>query len=228
MAKSGNHSDTRGHILQAALKSFADCGYAGTSVQQIVDNARVSKPALYYYFGDKAGLFQALVDQAHDERLQLMQEAASRGSTVAEKLEESLTELFEYAVRNRELVRLGFATAFAAPGENPPKINCREKGRRNFEFLASLISAGQESGELDRRFDSDDLAMGIYGQLNSYVMLRLLAPECFPLKRQTARRIVQLFMQGAASKSHTTNANGVKKIVAPRISRHRRLTAKKE
>ena len=62
--------ETRQQILQAALKRFANSGYAATSVQQIVDDAQVSKPALYYYFRDKAGLFQALVHEAHDERYQ--------------------------------------------------------------------------------------------------------------------------------------------------------------
>ena len=66
MGNTLNHSDsaTRQHLLQAALKSFADRGYAATSVQHIVDAARVSKPALYYYFKDKAGLFDALVDRS--------------------------------------------------------------------------------------------------------------------------------------------------------------------
>ena len=60
-----------------------------------------------------------------------------------------------------------------------------------------LIAQGQASGELDRRFSVDDLAMGIYGQLNSYVMVRLLVPDC-PLDRRTARQIVRLFLEGAA------------------------------
>ena len=67
IAKTINPSVTRQHILRAALKHFANSGYAAASVQEIVDDARVSKPALYYYFQDKAGLFQALVDEAHDE-----------------------------------------------------------------------------------------------------------------------------------------------------------------
>src|SRR5229473_2028049 len=97
-------SATRTHLLRAALKSFADRGYAATSVQDIVDAARVSKPALYYYFKDKAGLFDALVDQAHDERYRLMQDATQRGRTLAEKLEEIAAALFEFSVQNRELM----------------------------------------------------------------------------------------------------------------------------
>ena len=204
MAKTVNHSTTRQHILQAALKSFARCGYAATSVQHIVDAAGVSKPALYYYFADKAQLFQALVDQAHDERYRLMQAAAERGRTVAEKLEQIVAAVFEFALRNRELMRLAFATAFAASGESPGRVKCHEKGRRNYEFVRSLIKHGQAAGELSRRFDLDDLAMGIYGQLNSYVMVRLLVPDC-PLDGRTARQVVRLFLQGAASPQHKVN-----------------------
>ena len=197
MSKNGNGSATRDHILQAALKSFADYGYAATSVQHIVDAAQVSKPALYYYFKDKADLFQALVDHAHDERYRYMQEAAGRGENIAKKLEEIVAATFEFSHRNRELMRLAFATAFGASGEAPGQVKCREKGRRNFEFVRSLIENAQEDGELNSRYSADELAMGIYGQLNNSIMLRLLVPDC-PLNRQTAKQMVRLFLEGAA------------------------------
>jgi AcrR family transcriptional regulator len=209
VAKTVNHSTTRQHILQAALKSFARCGYAATSVQHIVDVAGVSKPALYYYFADKAQLFQALVDQAHEERYRLMQAAAERGRTVAEKLEQLVAAVFEFSLRNHELMRLAFATAFAGSGESPGRVKCLEKGRRSFEFIRSLIELGQASGELDHCFGVDELAMGIHGMLNSYVMVRLLVPDC-PLDRRTAKEIVRLFMEGAARRQN--KANGAKRV----------------
>lgn len=223
MPKTGDHADsaTRRQIMHAALRSFARRGYAAASVQEIVDAARVSKPALYYYFADKAHLFQALVDEAHDERYRLMQKAAARGQSVAEKLEEIVAAIFEFSLRNRELMRLAFATAFAAAGEAPGGIRCREKGRRNFEFIQGLIAQGQKSGELNRRFNLDELAMGIFGQLNSYVMVRLLVPDC-PLNRQTARQIVRLFLEGAAQRPPAPN--GVPHPTAR--NNHRRLQKK--
>src|SRR3954451_24011199 len=112
-----NPATTREDILQAALKRFAHSGYAAASVQQIVGDASVSKPALYYYFRDKAGLFQALVDEAHDERYRLMQKAAARKTDLSGQLIEILTALFDFLSKNRELMRISFATAFAAPGE---------------------------------------------------------------------------------------------------------------
>jgi len=189
---------TRQHILDAALRQFADRGYAGTSVQDIVDAASVTKPTLYYHFGNKAGLYQALVDYAHDERFRLMQEAAAKGQAVSEKLVEILNALFAFLRNNRELMRIAFATAFAAPGELPEEIRYFDKCSRNFEFIHALIKQGQRDGELSNRFDSEELAFGIYGQFNMYVMAHLILPEC-KLDRQTAGRIVDLFLSGAAA-----------------------------
>src|SRR5436190_559216 len=198
-------SATRRHELQAALKRFAECGYEGTSVQEIVEAANVTKPTLYYYFGNKMELYQALVDYAHDERRRLMQAAAERGETIADKLVEILAAVFDFLQNNRDLMRIAFATAFAAPGELPAEIRYMDKCTRNFEFIHDLIKVGQVVGELDRRFDSKELAFGIYGQLNMYLMAHLLMPDC-KLNRQTAERIVQLFLAGAQAKGQRANS----------------------
>ena len=198
MAIHALNSETRGEILRAALKRFAHSGYTAASVQQIVDEAKVSKPALYYYFGDKAGLFQALVDEAHDDRLRLMQAAVARGKDLKARLVEILTASFDYLEKNRELMRIAFATAFAAPGEMPEGLRYSEKCERNFEFVHSLMKQALAAGVLDKRFDSREIAYGFYGQLNAYLVSQLLIPDCH-LNRAMAKRIVGLFLAGAAA-----------------------------
>lgn len=193
-------SDTRQQILRAALKRFADAGYAATSVQQIVDDARVSKPALYYHFADKAGLFQALVHEAHDERYRLLQEAAESHTDIRGQLEAILTALFTYFRENRELMRLSFATMFAAPGEVPEDAVCVEKCERNFEFVHSLIKNAQKNGDLDDNFSSQELTFAFSGQVNFYLVGHLVCEDCQP-DPLTAKRIVELFLAGAGPKS---------------------------
>lgn len=51
------------NILNVACRLFAFRGYDSVSVQEIADEAGITKPTLYYYFGSKAGLIQALVSQ---------------------------------------------------------------------------------------------------------------------------------------------------------------------
>jgi len=198
MAKSGPNGKTRQEILRAALKRFAHAGYAATSVHQIVGDAKVSKPTLYYYFPDKAGLFQALVNEAHDERFRLMREAAECERGFRGRLVEILAVLFDYFRENRELMRISLATAFAAPGEMPPGLRYLDRCERNFEFIHSLMKDALAHGDLDGRFESRELALGFYGQMNLYLMSHLLMPGQ-PLDRQTAVRIVDLFLTGAAS-----------------------------
>ena len=199
MAQATNSSRTRRQILRAAVKRFANAGYAAASVQQIVSDAKVSKPALYYHFHDKAGLFQALVSEAHDERFGVAQEAAARGRDFHGKLVEILVALFDYFHHNRELTRIAFATAFAAPGEVPANVRYLDKCQRNLEFIHSLMKHAQADGELSRRFGSRDLAYGFYGLMNFYVRSHLLFPD-YRLDRKAAERIVDLFLNGAGAK----------------------------
>ncbi len=189
-------SKTRQRILRVALKIFADCGYAGASVQAIVGGARVTKPVLYYYFGSKAGLYQALIHWAHDERYRLMQEAAGRVKGVAEQLTEVLAALFEFIHENRALMRIAFATAFAAAREIPKEIIYLPKGVRNFEFIHTLVRAGVATGELDGRIATRELAMGIFGMMNIKVMWHLVDPRR-KLTRQDAKATVRLYLDGA-------------------------------
>ncbi|MBT8335326.1 MAG: TetR/AcrR family transcriptional regulator [Gemmatimonadetes bacterium] len=58
------HSDRREHILEVAGHEFADHGFAGASVNRILDRAGLSKGVLYYYFEDKADLFETTLEAA--------------------------------------------------------------------------------------------------------------------------------------------------------------------
>ena len=165
-------------------------------MQAIVDSAKVTKPALYYYFANKAALYKALVDSAHDGRFRLMQNAAEKDDTLEAKLVEILDTLFKFLKGHRELMRLAFATAFASPGELPVKMNYLKKPQRNFEFIHSLIKKELAAGGLNRGFNSKELAFGFHGLMNIYIMANLVLPNC-PLNRKTAEGIVKLFLAGA-------------------------------
>jgi TetR/AcrR family transcriptional regulator len=191
-------SQTRGKILRSALKHFAECGYAGASVQSIVDTARVTKPTLYYYFKSKAGLFQALIDWAHDERYRLMCEAAESGGELGGQLTEVLAALFEFINSNRSLMRIAFATAFSARGEIPAEIRYVDKCERNFEFIHALIRRGLVDGAFNKTYSSRELTMSIYGMMTIKVMEHLLHGKP-RLTRRAAESIVQLFLGGAAA-----------------------------
>ncbi|MFO7893086.1 MAG: TetR/AcrR family transcriptional regulator [Longimicrobiales bacterium] len=60
-------------ILAAAADEFATHGYAGASLNRIIDAADISKGSLYYYFDDKADLFASVVEGAMDRLFRVVE-----------------------------------------------------------------------------------------------------------------------------------------------------------
>lgn len=54
-------ADRRSAILHAATSVFVERGFAGTTMDDVAAAARASKQTLYRQFGDKVGLFEALI-----------------------------------------------------------------------------------------------------------------------------------------------------------------------
>ncbi|MGC9053361.1 MAG: TetR/AcrR family transcriptional regulator, partial [Candidatus Hydrogenedens sp.] len=53
---------TEERLLKSALKLFSEKGYEGTSIREIIEDAGVTRPVLYYYFQNKEDLFRKLVE----------------------------------------------------------------------------------------------------------------------------------------------------------------------
>jgi AcrR family transcriptional regulator len=58
---------TTAALLGAARIEFAEYGYLAAKTERIVEAAGVTRGALYHHFRDKAALFDAVVEQMHDE-----------------------------------------------------------------------------------------------------------------------------------------------------------------
>jgi AcrR family transcriptional regulator len=64
-------SDTQSRLLEAAGQIFAEHGYRAATVRQICEKAGANVAAVNYYFGDKEGLYLAVlrsVPDAHAEK----------------------------------------------------------------------------------------------------------------------------------------------------------------
>src|SRR5947209_19304506 len=63
----GRRADKRRDVLLGGLTLFARDGYTRASVDAIADQAGVSTRTLYNHFGDKAGLFHAVITASSSE-----------------------------------------------------------------------------------------------------------------------------------------------------------------
>jgi AcrR family transcriptional regulator len=54
-------TDTKTQIINVAERLFAELGFAGTTLRNVVSEAGVNLAAVHYHFGSKEELFRAVV-----------------------------------------------------------------------------------------------------------------------------------------------------------------------
>jgi AcrR family transcriptional regulator len=96
-------ASTKRALVVAAMQLFAQQGYAGTSLDQIVADARVTKGALYHHFKGKQDLFEAAFMDVEDQASTRIRDAIR---TMRDPWEKALTGLREFlAVTRTEAYR---------------------------------------------------------------------------------------------------------------------------
>jgi AcrR family transcriptional regulator len=136
--------ETRAKIMEAAIKLFSNRGYNKASVDEICEEAGISKGAFYHHFKSKQALFLALLDGW----LQFVDNAikATKDKTVPEtfmQMTQAFPYIFETAGEN-----LPMFLEFWLQASRDKKI--WEAGiapyRRYHKYFTSLIKKGVDEG----------------------------------------------------------------------------------
>ncbi len=77
---------TRARLVARAARAFGTRGYAATSLDDVVQRARVTKGALYHHFADKRALFEAVFEEEERRLLAGSMSAAAAGRDAWERL----------------------------------------------------------------------------------------------------------------------------------------------
>jgi AcrR family transcriptional regulator len=89
-------ADRRLQLMDVGRGVFASHGYEATSIEEVAQQAGVSKPIVYEHFGAKEGLYAAIVDREMDDLVARMSESISQGSP-RERFEAAVLAFMTYA-----------------------------------------------------------------------------------------------------------------------------------
>lgn len=106
---------TRKALIDTARALFAERGYAAVPADEIVRAAGVTRGALYHHFGDKQGLFRAVVEQLEAE---ITAEVATTAGDATDPVAAGMAALshFLQVCQRDEVVRISLTDAPAVLG----------------------------------------------------------------------------------------------------------------
>ena len=161
-------------LYSAAAEVFARKGYASATVRKIVEKAGVTKPVLYYHFGNKEGIYKAILDTAlrdFDDRLLAVERLKGRASLRLRRLCHEVFGIFE---RHSDAVRVMHAIYYGPP-QGAPFFDFDRALFRLHDGVLRLVRQGKREGEF--RGSADAMALAVLGALNECIDLELTHPK---------------------------------------------------
>jgi AcrR family transcriptional regulator len=98
--------ETKRNILDIATQEFSAMGLTGARVDAIAERTNTTKRMLYYYFGSKEGLYEAVLEQVYGDIRALEQELQLAEMEPEAALREFVGFTFDYHDKHRDFVRL--------------------------------------------------------------------------------------------------------------------------
>lgn len=181
VSRAASAADQRRRILEATAELVAEQGYAETTIEQIVRQARVGYATFYKHYADKDEAFLALLDAAVERTLYVVEEAYDReDGPWPDKVGAGLGALLKIAGEHPNVARACMAEA---PTAGPEAAVRHEAALKRF---LPLLRPGRELNPRGDRLPAnleETLAGGVLWVINQRLIadgpdrLRALLPE---------------------------------------------------
>jgi AcrR family transcriptional regulator len=145
--------ETRRRILEVAAQAFADRGYAGTSLSEVLKASRVTKGGFYFHFPSKEALALATLRHKQEQWAGAVMTAVMRHPGAVEQLHamvEALCDLNEQDRACRAINRL-----CTELGDEHPELRPQLSTQLTtwMDMVATIIRNGQDEGDIRPEVD---------------------------------------------------------------------------
>jgi len=184
--------NARERLLDTATVLFAEKGYAGASVREIVEKAGVSKPVLYYYFKSKEGLFYAILEWAAGVQQNILNEIFEARGTVLERFIFLYRRVYEGIQQYKSLYIMIHGLIYGPP-QGVPEYDFASYQRHMLDAVKRIYVEGVSAGEI-RQVDAEEVAFLVLGLMDFSLNMDMVLPELADSQRP--ERLLRLAFQG--------------------------------
>ncbi|QUS59429.1 TetR/AcrR family transcriptional regulator [Synechocystis sp. PCC 7338] len=177
---------TRRAILDRARHLFATQGYTATGTEEIISELAITRGASYHQFGDKLGLFKAVIVEAYDEITDYIKTKVRPLDNNWQQLIVGCRAFLEVAQQD-ELRRLVFVEAPAVLAAD----DLTEIDQYGFGLLRESIQTAVSEGEL-YAVDAEGFAHLVNGSLNE--LAAWVTQSNDPERLKTAQCLVETLL----------------------------------
>jgi AcrR family transcriptional regulator len=166
----------RAQILDAALETIAEVGFANASLARIARQAGISKSVIGYYFPTKDDLIHQSVDRFYLSGHEAMLRDIGALPTPSEMLARYISSNVDYIDKHRVQTRaIGEILANFRTPEGEPVFKL-EDAEPIIAATAALFDWGQETGDF-RKFDSRVMAVLLRAAIDSFSQQLAMNPD---------------------------------------------------
>ncbi|KQZ78245.1 TetR family transcriptional regulator [Mesorhizobium sp. Root157] len=137
---------TRRNILEVASEEFALNGLSGARIDEIAARTRSSKRMIYYYFGDKEGLYLRALENAYREVREGEAHLDIEGLSPIAALTRLVEFTFEHHHRHEEFIRMVMIENIHNGQYLEQSKEIRELNVTAIDHIARIYSRGVEEG----------------------------------------------------------------------------------
>ena len=159
--------DARRRILEVAAELFAQHGFDGVSVRDIIRTARVNLGAVTYYFGSKESLFGEVLEAKVAPVLRKGEAIDRSGMSPEGKLRAVMEVYADYVLREDPGLRVLFSEMLLG-GTRLPRAAVEGVRWRNAMF-ARVVRQGIREGSF-RPCDIECAAWSFFGMLSAFIL----------------------------------------------------------
>jgi AcrR family transcriptional regulator len=154
----------RRRLLSEATRLFAERGFEGASVQEIVVAAGVTKGAMYHYFGSKDDLLHEIYARVLRMQMERLAQIADGPGTVAERLHAAAADVVETTTANLDDSKIFFRSMHLLAPETRKTV--RAERRRYHERFRDLVIEGQREGLFSERVPAELVVDYFFGSVH--------------------------------------------------------------
>jgi AcrR family transcriptional regulator len=198
---------TRHNILEIATAEFADKGFSGARVDDIAARTNTSKRMIYYYFGDKEGLFVAVIERAYG-RIRQIEATLKLDHLEPESALRTLVGFtFDYQNANEDFIRLVMTENIHKGVHLARSGNLEELNFPVIATMRDIYRRGVAAGAFRDGLDEIDLHMSIsalcfFNVANRATFSRIFkremaSPEALARRREIVIDTIQRYVKKA-------------------------------